>query len=84
MQYKIEVKRSVVKTLEKIPRQDQIKISQAIHLLSDNPRPPQCTKLVNSEYYRLRCGHYRIIYKIEDDVLIIIILKVGHRKDIYK
>jgi len=84
MKYSIEVKKSVLKTLKKIPREDQIKISKRIKKLADNPRPEQCLKLVGSAYYRIRYGMYRIIYDIQDDKLIIVILKIGNRKQVYK
>ncbi|VAW15847.1 hypothetical protein MNBD_BACTEROID05-1199, partial [hydrothermal vent metagenome] len=47
------------------------------------PHPKNCLKLAGSSYYRVRCGDYRIIYDIQDQKLVIIVLKVGHRKDIY-
>lgn len=84
MTYSIEVKKSVVKALQHIPREDQIRIAKAIKKLAQNPRPQNCVKLADSPYYRIRCGHYRIIYDIQDDKLIIIILKVGHRKEVYR
>ena len=83
MKYKIEVKKSVVKVLKKLSRADQIKIAKRIKTLISDPRPDNCIKLKNSPYYRIRCGLYRIIYDIQDKKLIIIILKVGHRKSIY-
>ena len=85
MPYRIEVKTSVLKALKKILREDQIRISRSIKSLAENPRPPQCLKLAGSSpYYRIRCGTYRIIYEIQDSKLIIIILKVGRRKDVYR
>ncbi len=83
MMYSIEVKQSVLKALKHIPREDQIKIVKVIKNLAHVPRPHNCLKLADSPYYRVRCGHYRIIYDIQDDRLIIVILKVGHRKEIY-
>ncbi len=81
--YSIEVKQSVVKALKRIPRADQAKIAQAIKTLARDPRPHNCLKLADSSYYRIRCGDYRIIYDIQDTRLIIIILKIGHRKEVY-
>ena len=82
--YKIEVKASVVKAFKKVPREDQIRIAQAIKALAIDPRPQNSIKLSGSTYYRIRCGDYRIIYDIKDDQLIIVVLKLGHRKDVYK
>ena len=84
MKYNLEVKESVLKTLKRLPRLDQIRIAKVIKSLTDNPRPPNCLKLADSPYYRIRTGDYRIIYDIQDDKLIILILKVGHRKDVYR
>lgn len=83
MKYEIQVKKSVYKALNKIPHNDQIKISKDIKSLSNNPRPSKSIKLKNSDYYRIRCGIYRVIYEIKDNQLVIIILKVDHRKDVY-
>ena len=83
MTYNIEIKKSVIKVLKRIP-DDQIKISKAIKKLARNPRTQNCLKLADSPYYRIRCGYYRIIYDIQDRKLVIVILKVGHRKDIYQ
>jgi mRNA interferase RelE/StbE len=84
MKYRVEVKKSVLKGLKKIPKEDQIRIAVEIQKLSDDPRPAYSTKLAGSEYYRVRCGDYRIIYSIHDEVLVICVLKVGHRKDVYR
>jgi mRNA interferase RelE/StbE len=82
--YKIEFRHSVLKDLEPIPKKNVKRILVAIESLADNPRPPQCRKLSAEEKYRLRCGVYRIPYSIEDDKLIVCIVKVGHRKDVYR
>ncbi len=83
MTYRVEVKQSVIKTLKRIPRADQVKITEVIKALAHDPRPHNCLRLADSPYYRIRCGDYRIIYDVQHDKLIIIILKVGHRKDVY-
>ena len=82
--YKIFIKPSAVKELNKIPKKELIKITESIKSLSDNPRPPGCEKLAAQNSYRIRQGSYRIIYTIEDDRLIVIIVKVGHRRDVYR
>ena len=82
--FRIEIKKSVFKILKKIPREDQIKITQSIHQLAVNPRHQHSIKLASSPYFRIRCGGYRIIYEILDDKLIVIILKVGHRREVYR
>lgn len=82
--YEIRFKKSVAKDLEPIPRRDVQKIMSAIKSLADAPRPPQAIKLSGAEKYRLRCGVYRILYEIEDKVLIVVVVKVAHRKDAYR
>ena len=83
--YKIEVSSTAEKALKKIPKKDLIKIVEAIQILAINPFPEGCRKLAGEEgTYRIRQGNYRIIYEIEGKKLIVLILKVGHRKDIYR
>ena len=82
--YKIEIKKSAIKELNSIPQKDIQKIITKIQSLSSNPKPQGCTKLTNREDYRIRVGNYRIIYSINDDILIIMVIKIGHRKEIYR
>jgi mRNA interferase RelE/StbE len=83
-EYEILFKESVYKDLKKIPKADLRKILSRIKMLSDDPRPAGCEKLTGQERYRLRQGRYRIVYSIQDDKLTIWVVKVGHRKDIYR
>ncbi len=81
----MEWKKSAVKELKKLDKKQIIKIINAVELLSDNPTANNCKKLIGSEHiYRIRIGDYRIIYSIESNLLLIEIIKIGHRKDIYK
>ena len=82
--YRIELKKSVQKDFESIPRKDLQRIISAIESLADDPRPPQSRKLSGREQYRLRQGNYRILYSIQDDLLIIFVVAVGHRKEVYR
>jgi mRNA interferase RelE/StbE len=82
--YELRFRKSVYKDLDPIPKRDVQRIVAAIHSLADDPRPPQSRKLSGFEKYRLRCGVYRILYEIQDDVLIVCVVKVGHRKDVYR
>ena len=82
--YKIQIKPSAVKELEKLPGKDLQKIISKIKSLSGDPRPPGSEKLSGDEKYRIRQGNYRIVYAIEDDILIVFVVKIGHRRDIYK
>jgi len=82
--YRLEIKKSAVKEIERLPRKDMKAVLERIESLSDNPRPHDCKKLSAQEKYRVRCGNYRILYSIEDDILIVFVVKVGHRKDVYR
>ena len=74
----------VGKDLDPIPKRDVQRIVAAIADLAENPRPPQSRKLSGSEKYRLRCGVYRVPYEIQDDVLIVCVVNVGHRRAVYR
>jgi mRNA interferase RelE/StbE len=83
--YRILIKPSAVKEIEAIsPKQDRQRIVGRISKLADNPRPPGCEKLSGQEKYRIRQGRYRIVYSIEDQDLIVYVVKVGHRKNVYR
>jgi len=83
VKYKIEIKRSAIKEIKKLPSKDLKKILAKISSLADNPRPKGCVKLSADEKYRIRIGVYRILYEIKDKLLVIIVVKVAHRKDVY-
>ena len=82
--YEVRFRKSVGKDLDPIPKRDVQRIIAAIDTLADDPRPPQSRKLSGSEKYRLRCGFYRVLYEIQDNVLIVCVVKVRHRKDVYR
>ena len=82
--YKIVFKKSVAKDLKDLPKKDISRILKAIQSLADNPRPAQAKKLSAQERYRLRQGNYRILYLIEDNVLVVTVVKVGNRRDVYR
>ncbi|MBT3178372.1 MAG: type II toxin-antitoxin system RelE/ParE family toxin [Desulfobacula sp.] len=83
-EYEIFFRESVYKDFRKIPKKDLKKILSKIHNLSSNPRPPGSEKLTGQETFRIRQGNYRILYSIQDNQLTIWVVKVGHRKDIYR
>ncbi len=80
VKYKIEFKQSAYKELKSIPKKDLKRILTKIESLSDNPRPNDCKKLSALERYRIRQGNYRILHSIENEILTIYIVKMGHRK----
>lgn len=84
MIYEISILRRAQKQLAKIPASDYKKVKQAILDLAQDPRPPGSKKLKDRPGWRIRQGDFRVIYEIRDDKLIIIVLDVGNRKDIYK
>lgn len=84
MSYRIEYDIDLVKALAKIPKRDAKFIKEKIESLVDNPRLIGAIKLSGKELYRIRYGYYRIIYKIYDDKLVVLILDVDKRKDVYK
>jgi len=87
MTYKIEIATKLEKTLKKIPSKEKERIIEKINDLAHDPRPEACKKLQGNRrppLYRIRSGKYRIVYKIEDEVLLILVVEIGHRKDIYR
>ena len=83
-EYKIYFKRSAVKDLAAISKKDLQRIINRIDLLKEDPRLPGCEKLSSLERYRVRQGNYRIVYSIQDDVLTVWVVKIGHRRDVYR
>jgi mRNA interferase RelE/StbE len=82
--YNILIKPSAVGEIENIPRKDRLRIIQKIQKLANIPRPHGCEKLSGENRYRIRQGVYRIVYSVSDRELHIIVVKVGHRRDVYK
>ena len=83
-EYRVYFRESVVKDFSVIPKKDLRKIIKRIEALAKDPRPPGHEKLTGQERYRLRQGWYRIVYSIQDKDLTVWVVKVGHRKDIYR
>lgn len=82
--YRIFFREIVYEDLRAIPKGDLEKILECINSLAQDPRPSGCKKLVGEERYRVRQGNYRIVYSIQDAQLEIWVVKVGHRKDVYR
>ncbi len=83
-QYKVFFKKSVEKDFKSIPKKELLRILSKIESLQDNPRPIGSQKLTGQERYRIRQGRYRIVYSIQDYELTVWVVKVGHRKEIYR
>jgi mRNA interferase RelE/StbE len=81
--YKVRVERKAQKKLSKIPEPYYSNLKTAILDLGNNPRPSGCKKLKGRDGYRIRVADYRIIYEIQDGILLVDVINLGHRKDIY-
>lgn len=84
MAYSISIERPAQKSLAKISQPFQNRIIDAIRALADNPRPTGVKKLSGRDAWRIRIGNYRVIYEIHDDRLVVLIVSIGHRRDIYR
>ena len=82
--YQVLIEKRARKSLLKISRQDQARVIKAIQNLKDDQHPLGSKKLVGRDAWRIRIGKYRVIYEIYDDKLIVDIIDLGHRKDIYR
>ena len=82
--YELVFKKSVAKDLRAFPQQDVKRVLQRIRALSSDPRPSGCEKLSAFERYRVRQGSYRIVYEIEDARLIVLVVRIGHRREVYR
>lgn len=84
MKYEVEISPSAIKSLARIPKRDRLRIEGAIELLQSNPYPPAAIKLTERSEYRVRVGNYRVIYDVVRGKLVILVLTIGHRKDVYR
>jgi mRNA interferase RelE/StbE len=82
--YRIELRPAAVRALKKIHPEDKERVQGAIALLGQDPRPPKAIALSGRPGYRVRVGDYRIIYTIQDDVLLVVVVNPGHRREIYQ
>ena len=82
--YAISYARGVKKDFKAIDKKEYVRIVAVIHKLATNPRPEGAKKLVGLKYYRIRVGDYRVIYDVRDSELVILVVEVGHRREIYR
>ena len=82
--FRIEFAASVRKDFRKIPSNDAGRILKAIDGLAADPRPPQSKKLTGAELYRIRVGVYRVLYELHEGRLVVVVVKVAHRKEVYR
>ncbi len=85
MPFTVEFRPSVLKYIKNVPKKDVVSIKAKIKSLSSNLPNPNSTKMRgNNEFHKVRCGNYRIIYEIHEERLVILVVKIGHRKDVYR
>ena len=83
--YEVFIKPSAAKGLEGVgTKKDRQRIVARIREFVENPRPPGFQKLSGADKYRVRCGNYRIVYSINDDELLVQVVKIGHRREVYR
>ncbi len=82
--YRLTIRLSAVKELDGLPRKDLERVMDRIGILADNPRPPGCEKLSAQERYRIRQGDYRILYEVDESQQVVIVVKIGHRREVYR
>ena len=82
--YSVVIKRSAAKELEDVPRKARQKLVGKIQALATNPRPEGCEKLAGQDRYRIRHGDYRVLYEIDDTVIVVTVVRVAHRREAYR
>jgi mRNA interferase RelE/StbE len=85
MVYRIEFRPAALREMRRIGKPFKSRIATAIAVLAETPRPPGCVRLQGSDgFYRIRVGDYRIVYSIEDRLLVVYVIRIAHRKDVYR
>ena len=82
--YRLLIKPSAAKELEVLPAKDRKRVAAKLRRLASEARPPGSEKLSGQENYRLRQGDYRLVYSVDDDESVVVIVKIGHRRDVYR
>jgi mRNA interferase RelE/StbE len=82
--YRVFIKPSAAKELVAVPLRDRRRLVVRIGRLASDPRPPGCEKLTGAERYRIRQGVWRVLYTIADEVVTVVVVKVGHRREVYR
>ncbi|MFK3672328.1 type II toxin-antitoxin system RelE/ParE family toxin [Leifsonia aquatica] len=83
MTYLIEVLPAAARAIKKLPPEARARVGAAIELLADQPRPPAAKKLTGRPEWRVRTGDYRVLYRIEDERLTVVVVHAGHRREVY-
>lgn len=80
----IEFSAQAKKRGDKLPQDIKRRVIKALRALAQDPYPPQAHRLAGSDYYRMRVGDYRIIYEVQEERLLVLVIRIGHRKDVYR
>lgn len=83
MTYEIRILPTAAREIRKLPPEAKRRVQAVVELLSEEPRPPAAKKLTARPEWRVRTGDYRILYRIEDSILTVIVVRAGHRRDVY-
>lgn len=83
MSYQILMLPAAVRAIKKLPPEAKRRIQAAVELLAENPRPPAAKKLTGRPEWRVRTGDYRVLYRIQDDILTVVVIHAGHRREVY-
>ena len=84
MSYEVRLLPSAIRTLRKLSPEAKRRVQAVIELLAEDPRPPAAKRLTARPEWRVRSGDYRVLYRIEDDVLTVVVVDLGHRREIYR
>ena len=85
MRYAIQIEPSFARGFDRLPANLQRRVNVRVALLADSPRPPGCAKLSGfPSRYRIRVGDYRVIYEVKDELLTVLVVRVGHRREVYR
>ena len=86
MKYDVEISENAEKFLAKVPKKDRLRIIEKIDALEQNPMPPGSIKLqgYKESLYRIRSGDYRVVYSVKKDILVVLVVEIGHRREIYR
>lgn len=85
MTYRIELTRQALKQIESLDPKTRKRVARRIDVLAGNPRPRGCTKLAgDSNAYRIRVGSHRVLYEVDDDKVLVLVVRVGHRREVYR
>jgi mRNA interferase RelE/StbE len=83
--YRLKIKPSAAKELQALPKKDRQRVALRVQALASNPRPEGCEKLSGQHnLYRVRQGDYRILYTVDDHALLVVVYKIGHRREVYR